>query len=154
MEARGDAEQVSRNVIACQCVDMVTYGTHRGGVGDSVEKFFELADPHSNVIGDRVNLSPIAGGKNYSATRVRREPTKVFPERVGGDSNALQDFNWCAVDIQTYENEIQFDQTYRKLIQVAGFYRLNPSPILTGVETLQNSTIKVSTQRAVLHLLI
>lgn len=73
---------------------------------------------------------------------------------MGGDSNALQDFNWCAVDIQAYENEIQFDQTYRKLIQVAGLYRLNPSPILTGVETLQSSTIKVSTQRAVFHLLI
>jgi hypothetical protein len=112
VEARGDAEQVSRNVIACHCVDMVTYGTHRRGVGDSVEKFFELADPHSNIIGDGIDLSPVAGGKNHSATCVRRQSVQLLSEQGCGDRSPFQDLNRCGVDIQACDDEIQIDQTY------------------------------------------
>jgi hypothetical protein len=54
-------------------------------------------------------------------------------ERVGRDRHTLQYFNWCAVDIQACEYEIQFDRTIRELTQLAGFGRLNPSPVLTAV---------------------
>ena len=79
MEARRDAEKVGRDLVAFKRVNVVFQAAWRGVVGDGVDKFFQLANAFINIIGNRVNLGPNAGGKNYSPTGVRRQPTKMFP---------------------------------------------------------------------------
>lgn len=78
MEARRHIEKMSRNVIARQRVNVVVQIARRGVAGDGVEKSFQLANACFYVIGNPVNLGPIACGKNYPATGVRRQPLEVF----------------------------------------------------------------------------
>ncbi|MDA1280842.1 MAG: hypothetical protein O3B95_12545, partial [Chloroflexi bacterium] len=60
-----------------------------------------------------INLGPIAGRQDYAASGVLRQSFKVFLKRLGGNCNALENFDWSALDIQTCEDEIQIIQTYR-----------------------------------------
>lgn len=124
MKARRDAEKMSRNLIARQSVNMVVkfaLAVHRGAAGDGSDKFFQLANTHFNIVGNRVDLGPVARRKNYSATSVRRQPAEMLFKRMGRDCDTLQEFNWSVVDVQACKNEIQFNRTCCRCNCLAGY---------------------------------
>ena len=88
MKTRSDIEQMSRNIIARQCVNVVAQfarATRRRAFGNGLDKFLQLANAHFRVIGNRVNLGPVACGKDHPATGMHRQPAEVDLERVRGN---------------------------------------------------------------------